>query len=259
MKQKNMTIKHSIIHFCFNSLIIIDMFLITTAIIFKLPQNILTIIQYFDLFVCLILLIEYTYDLYKTSFKKEYILNPGNIIGLIASIPFDFILVTAIPGSGLLRYLRLFKLSRVFLLSSRIKFLKKLCEKTGLHKLLLGVLGIILLFTLLFYLFGPSYRGFDDFYFVIVTLTTVGYGDVTPQTYNEKVLTIMLIIIGIFIFSTFTAMISSFLTDYILKEENNNVINLIDEKYNNFLIELKSIHEENKKLREEIQELKKRN
>lgn len=59
---------------------------------------------------------------------------------------------------------------------------------------------------------------FDDFYFVIVILTTSGYGDVTPQTYNEKVIAILFA--GIFIFSTITAEISSFLTEHLLKSDD---------------------------------------
>ena len=248
MKIKQYLTKHTLIQAGFNSLIIIDMFLITIALIFQLPQNIVQKIQYYDLIICIILLIEYTIDLYHAPKRKEYILQPMNIIGLIASIPFDFILITTIPGSGLLRYLRLFKLSRIFLLSSRIKFFKKLCEKTGLHKLLLVVLGVIFLFTFLFYLFGPSYGGFDDFYFVIVTLTTVGYGDVTPVTYNEKVLSIMLILIGIFVFSTITAMISSFLTDQLSRENQES-----DEEINVLISELK---EDINELKEEIRRLR---
>lgn len=159
MMIKNMTIKYILINFCFNILIVIDIFLITAGLIFQLPQNILTSIQFFDFVVCLILLIEYAYDLYKAPSKKEFIVTPMNIIGLIAFIPFDFILVTLIPGSILLRYLRLFKLGRVFLLSSRLKFIKKLCEKTGLHIFLLEMLVVIIIFTLLFYLFNPIRGG----------------------------------------------------------------------------------------------------
>lgn len=259
---KERNLKFFLWYYCFNGLVIIDMFLITIAIIFQIPKNILINIQYFDLIVCLILLGEYTYNLYLSSPKKDYLLDPMNIIGLIASIPFDFILITAIPGSGLLRYLRLFKLSRVFFLSSRLKFIKELCEKTGLHKIL-GILIItIIAFTSLFYFFGPSFGQFNDFYFVIATLTTVGYGDVIPKTYNEKVLTIILILIGIFVFSTITAAISSFLTDRIIgydKEDMKNEIKEdIEEKSEIILNELKIAREENKMLKEEINELKMR-
>ena len=181
----------------------------------------------------------------------------------------DFILPLVLPVSipvFFLRYLRIFKLIRVFNLA-KFDVVKDFFTKTGLDKVLLGITATILIFWLLFFLFSPSYGWFDDFYFVIVTLTTVGYGDVTPKTYNEKVLVIILILIGIFIFSAITAAMSSFLTDRILDEDEDDIIqevnNRIDEKSQIIMNELNSVHEENEKLHqenmrlhEEIEELK---
>ena len=257
---RKINIRYFLWYYCFNGLIIADMFLITIALIFEMPDDVLVNIVYFDLFVCVVLLGEYALNLYMSSPKKKFLLDPLNIIGLIASIPFDFILETAIPGSILLRYLRLLKLSRVILLSSRLKFIKELFRKTGLHKILGIILGTIILFTLLLYLFGPSYGIFDDFYFVVVTLTTVGYGDVTPQTYNEKVLALILIIIGIFVFSIVTAALSSFLTDRIMGDDEREIKDIInrtvEENSENIMDEIKLVRDENKGLKDEIGELK---
>lgn len=257
---REITLKSFFTYYCFNSLIILDMLLITIALIFQLSKDSLIMIRYFDLIVCIILLTDYAIDLNHSSSKKDFILDPENIINLIASIPFDFILMTTIPGSGLLRYFRLLKLTRLFLLYHRLKFIKRFCEKTALHKILTVVFAIVILFTLLFYLLGSSYGGFDYFYFVIVTLATVGYGDITPITYNEKILTIILILIGVFVFSTITAALSSYLTDRILEKEgeyNKLKINRnIEEKSENIMKELKIMREENQKLKEEINELK---
>lgn len=254
---REITLKSFFTYYCFNSLIILDMFLITIALIFQLSKDTLIIIRYFDLIVCIILLTDYAIDLNHSSSKKDFILDPANIINLIASIPFDFILMTTIPGSGLLRYFRLLKLTRLFLLYHR---LKRFCEKTALHKILTIVFAIVILFTLLFYILGSSYGGFDYFYFVIVTLATVGYGDIIPRTYNEKILTIILIVIGVFVFSTITAAMSSYLTDRIMEKEgkyNKLKINRnIEEKSENIMKELKIMQEENQKLKEEINELK---
>ena len=251
------------------ALIITDLFLITISLIFEMPYNVLATIYQFDLVVCIILLAEYFLNLYLSSPKRDYILDKQNIIGLIASIPFDFILPLILPVTipvFFLRYLRIFKLIRVFNLA-KFDVIHDLFRKTGFDKILLSIVAIIFLFWLLFYLFSPSYGGFDDFYFVIVTLTTVGYGDVTPKTYNEKVLVIILILIGIFVFSAITAAMSSFLTDRILYKEEEDIIgelsNRMDEKSKTIMNELNAVHEENEKLHsenarlhEEIEELK---
>jgi len=109
--------------------------------------------------------------------------------------------------------------------------------------------------------FGPSYDSFDDLYYVIVTLTTVGYGDIYPKTHNEKVLAIILILIGIFVFSTITAAISSFLTDRIIVQDEEDIAGeikeFIDEKSEDIMVELEKVKLENQQLKSEINELKK--
>ena len=244
------------------ALIIADLFLISIALIFDIPDDVILNIQIFDLIVCIILLGEYFLNLYLSGSKKLYILDKDNLIGLIASIPFDYILPLISPVAlpvVFLRYLRIFKLIRVVKLA-QFDFVKDLFRKTGLHKVLIGIFVTILIFWTAFYLFSPSYGWFDDFYFVIVTLTTVGYGDVTPKTYNEKVLAIILILIGVFVFSAITAIISSFLTDRILDSDEEDIISeiqkTIEEKSESIMEELKTARMENKQLKDETDELK---
>lgn len=254
---KDIDLKFILWEYCFNGLIILDIILITIAMIFHIPDNVASNVQFFDLIVCIILLGEYAFNLFKSTSKKDFILDPMNILGLIASIPFDVILHSVIPGITALRYLRLL---RILLLSSRSNFIKRLFEKTGLHKIVIAIFITIISFTLLFRLFGPSFSGIDDFYFVIVTLTTVGYGDVTPKSYNEKVLSMILILIGIFVFSTITATITSYFTDNMWDDDDEDmkteIKERIDEKTDNIMEELKITRNENNLLKDEIKELK---
>lgn len=244
------------------ALIIVDLFLITISLIFEIPNDVMLNIQQFDLIVCIILLGEYFLNLFLSGSKKLYIFDKENIIGLIASIPFDYILPLISPVAlpvVFLRYLQIFKLIRVVKLA-QFDIIKDLFRKTGLHKVLIGIFITILIFWAAFFLFSPSYGWVDDFYFVIVTLTTVGYGDVTPKTYNEKVLAIILILIGVFVFSVITALMSSFLTDRILDDDEEDRVSeiqeTIEEKSENIMAEIKSVRMENKQLKDEANELK---
>lgn len=244
------------------ALIIVDLFLITISLIFEIPNDVMLNIQQFDLIVCIILLGEYFLNLFLSGSKKLYIFDKENIVGLIASIPFDYILPLILPVAlpvVFLRYLRIFKLIRVVKLA-QFDIIKDLFRKTGLHKVLIGIFITILIFWAAFFLFSPSYGWVDDFYFVIVTLTTVGYGDVTPKTYNEKVLAIILILIGVFVFSVITALMSSFLTDRILDDDEEDRVSeiqeTIEEKSENIMAEIKSVRMENKQLKDEANELK---
>ena len=241
------------IWFGLHGLIIVDIVLITIAMLISLPKDIAFGITVFDFCVCIILLVEWGINFYISKPKKVFLKQKSNWLDLIASIPFDVILPAVIPSAGLLRYLRLLKLLRVVALFNRFFHgFEKFIKKTNLDKILGGVFFTILIFTLILYIFGPTYGLFDDFYFVIVTLTTVGYGDVIPQTFNEKVIAIVLIFVGIFVFSTITAVISSYFTDRLINEEEEE----IDDKLDTVLNELKNVRRENKMLRDEINKLK---
>lgn len=246
----------------FSNLIILDLVLISISIIFQISNDALFYIQIFDFFVCILLLGEYVISLSRATSKKDFIFNQKNLLGLVGSIPFDFLMYLFLPVNfpfRILGYLRFLKLFMIFQLP-QFNLIKDFFEKTGFHKIMGGIAVIILTFTLLLYISGTSYGIFDDFYFVIVTLTTVGYGDITPQTYNEKILTMILILIGIIVFSTITASISSFLTDRIMDDDNEDDVEKlkksIEDQSDNIMNELNAVRQQNEKLQKEIDELK---
>ena len=74
---------------------------------------------------------------------------------------------------------------------------------------------------------------FDALWFSIITMSTVGYGDITPESVSGKILTIIFILLSIVAVSLFTATITSkLIADLVLeKEDYKNV-----EKLKNHLI-----------------------
>lgn len=56
------------------------------------------------------------------------------------------------------------------------------------------------------------------FYFTVTTLVTVGYGDITPYSLEEKVLCILLMLVGVISFSFTTGALASIITSYDSKE-----------------------------------------
>ena len=234
-------------------LIIVDIVLITYGMLFPISDATSVQIMFFDFCVCLILLAEWIINFYLSSPKTVFLKQWDNWVSLIASIPFDVILPSIIPGAILLRYLRLLKLLRIIVLFSRFfDGLALFLKKSSLDKILGGIIFTIIIFTFLFWIYGPTYNLFDDFYFVIVTLSTVGYGDVTPQSFQEKLITVILIIVGVFIFSTITAAISSYLTDRLVKDDDEKISEKLDKMQEN----LDELHRENQDLKREIKELK---
>lgn len=85
----------------------------------------------------------------------------------------------------------------------------------------------------------------DAFWYIIVTLTSVGYGDITPHSIIGKVISYFVILLGIIFFSTLTAAISSIYVSKITDDSEKDLNSKIDE-----------LKEENKKLENKIDELK---
>ena len=224
---------------------IIDIVLISIDLLFTMPPEVSSFIRSFDFIVCAILLLQWFYVFYISKPKSIFVKQTSNWIDLIASIPFDTLLPVLLPHTAILRYLKLLRFLRVFVLFKRFSNgLRRFFEKTYLDKIIALIILLIAVFTILLNLYGSTYGPFEDFYFVIVTLTTVGYGDVVPQTFAEKIIAIVLLFVGVFVFSTITAAISSFLTDRLMNK---------DAYIKN---EIESLHRENDELKEEIQELK---
>lgn len=84
-----------------------------------------------------------------------------------------------------------------------------------------------------------------------------------PKTFNEKVITVLLIFIGIFVFSTITAAMSSYLTDRLLNQEEDDMGRIVEdnaksinEELDNIKKELEITQKQNRELKDEIIELK---
>ena len=87
-------------------LIVIDIILISAAMLLDLPSSIALDIQIFDFIVCIILLIEWFIVFLMSTPKTLFLKQKDNWIELIASIPFDVLLPVILPQAGVLRFKR---------------------------------------------------------------------------------------------------------------------------------------------------------
>lgn len=151
----------------------------------------------------------------------------------------------------LLLLFKLFKLSNV--VEKYFNNFHRFLENTKLDKILGWIVFTVIVFTFSLYVMDPSLNLFDSLWFVVVTLTTVGYGDVTPNTFVAKVISLFLLVMGIFVFSTLSSAISSYFTDKILNIDSDTEegVNLLNQKIDMMDVELKVIKNELALSREE--------
>ena len=72
-----------------------------------------------------------------------------------------------------------------------------------IYRILLCLTAVVLLAGTLVYHFVEKLSYVDAYYFCVVTLATVGYGDITPHTSFGKIFTTVYILIGVGIITTF--------------------------------------------------------
>ncbi len=142
--------------------------------------------------------------------KRDYIFQPMAIIDLLAILP-DYRSV---------RLLRIFLLFRLFKLMRYTRSVNEFTSVLAEKRVELLTLATFLTFVVFsaataIYIFevdAPSSEIrtlFDGVYWAFVTLSTVGYGDITPVTYQGRVVAMLLIITGVGVISFFTSIIVS--------------------------------------------------
>jgi voltage-gated potassium channel len=92
-------------------------------------------------------------------------------------------------------------------------------KKENLFRLLFVLTLLILISTLGLQVFEPETSLKNAFWWSIVTLTTVGYGDITPTSAGGRIIGIIIMFFGIGILGMFTATIASIFVEKKMKED----------------------------------------
>ena len=150
--------------------------------------------------------LEYILRLISIKRPWRYVFSPLGIIDLIALIP-SYLSIFFVGAQSLLvfRALRLLRVFRIFKLSrflTEINFLT-VALKGSLRKIsifLLTVLSLTVILGSIMYLVEKRENGFsnipESIYWAIVTITTVGYGDISPVTPMGKFVASVVMLIG---------------------------------------------------------------
>lgn len=165
--------------------------------------------------------IEYVLRVYCSPVKREYVLSFFGIIDLMATLP--QLLSVFFPPLRYLALMRTFRLFRIFRVLKLFAFLNEgymLLEsiRKSLVKIMVYFMFVVVLVCILgtiMYIVesGTPFTRFTSIptsiYWAIVTLTTVGYGDITPVTALGKFLSGVIMILGYTIIAVPTGIVSA--------------------------------------------------
>lgn len=177
------------------------------------------------------------YSVLKTGMKEKlkYMLTPSAIVDLLAIL----------PAYRPLRILRVFILFRVFKLLRYTKSINQFVDvlvnkKFELLTLLFLLLFIVVTSGIAIYILetdqNPSITTlFDGIYWSIVTISTVGYGDISPVTSVGRAISILIIVSGIAMISFVTSVIVSAFSERLSELKENRIIEQMN-KAGSFMI-----------------------
>ncbi|MEN8225494.1 MAG: ion transporter [Bacteroidota bacterium] len=163
--------------------------------------------------------IEYLLRIITCYQKWRYIFSFYGIIDLLAILPtYLSLFLVGYQYLIIIRVLRLLRIFRILKLYRFIGASSHLVEslKSSRHKIavfLSAVMAIVVVMGAAMYLIEGAEHGFrsipESIYWAIITLTTVGYGDITPITPLGKTLAAMVMILGYSIIAVPTGIITS--------------------------------------------------
>ncbi|MEA3314562.1 MAG: NAD-binding protein [Campylobacterota bacterium] len=176
-------------------------------------------------------LINQHFDI-KKSLKKviytklSYVFSPMSIIDLLAILPYYRPL-------RILRILMLFRLFKLLRYSNSIKQFRDVFKEKRFEFFTLSIMFLMVIVfgsTIIFIYEGNGVNQnvnsfFDAIYWSVITVSTVGFGDISPVSTEGRIVTIFLVIGGMSVMAFFTSIITTSLSNRLEALKDEKVIN----------------------------------
>ena len=192
----------------FMNLLVCAIFVIDT---YSISSELRTFLWRIEILAVVFFTIEYLARLYGAPDRMRQIVDVYSIIDLVAILPTGLQFFLPLFGLSLnitfVKTIRVFKVFRIFrflrfLTDPHFFFGSVTLELLKVARLVMTMLIILFVFSGLFYSAESSIndqvQNFGDaFYFIVVALTTVGFGDITPASGTGRWITVLAILTGI--------------------------------------------------------------
>ncbi len=200
--------------------------LMTTAIIVGLVpltlkgNSIYTVI--IDVFTSVLFLIDYVARVYTADYKMgykhyrayiAYIFTPLAIFDFLSIVPVIYVFLPVSSLIGLLRLFRVFRVLKLVRYSKTMVIIANVVRKV--KKQLMAVLILITVYifvsAMLVFQLEPNLFNnfFDALYWATISITTIGYGDISPVTPVGRLITMISALVGMAVIALPTGIITA--------------------------------------------------
>ena len=189
--------------------------------------ELLTVLEWFF---TIVFTIEYALRIYSSPHPRGYIFSFYGLIDLLSILPtyiaFLFPQTVYLIVIRILRVLRIFRILKLFryIGEANVLFRALVHARRKIFVFLFSVLTLIVVFgTLRFVIEGPD-NGFTSIpksmYWAIVTVTTVGYGDISPHTAFGQLIAGLAMICGYAIIAVPTGIVGVEIMNEVQRQES---------------------------------------
>ena len=207
----------------------------------------------FDLLVSILITIHFLLRLYQEKNKIEYLAR--NWIVIFAIIPLAYLVILIYPNIYLASLLFLIRIYALFRYLLKIRDIIRFTRKTKLDYATFVLLSTLIFGSIAFYIVespvNPQASNIgNSLFFMIVSMSTTGYGNIVPYTSIGKIIAVIAIVVGLGYTGWVTAAIASSLIEEFRKKSKETIseteksLSLIMEKLDKIEKDLEDIKKE---------------
>ena len=214
-------------------LVVISLLSFSLETLPNLSKNQIFILKLIEIVIITIFSIEYLLRIFVTNKKFKYIFSFYGLIDLLTILPFYLSLTIDLRSLRALRLLRLFRILKLVRFNKAINRFQE-ALKIAREEIIIFIFAtciVLYLSSVGIFFFENAIQPdkfssvFHSLWWAIVTLTTVGYGDIYPLTLGGRIFTFFILILGLGIVGIPAGLIASALTAVRRKEENDGTKN----------------------------------
>ena len=187
---------------------------------FSLPARLRQALLIADYALSLIFVVEYVLRIATAENKRAYITSFYGIIDLVALLPILVHAAASLRVLRLLRVLRVLRLLKVTRYTNALDRYSQALKSIAAETTLFGSVAFVFIISFAFLIYEVEHEAqpevysniFDSVWWAVISLTSVGYGDVYPVTTAGRMLTLGMVLTGMGIVAVPTALLASALS-----------------------------------------------